>query len=68
MCRSRSAEILPLDPKLECTLFQLRRENRRKEEVSMENDNINLIPGTGRALRDYIVPIVSSYAIRRPTI
>ena len=68
MCRCKSAEILPLDLELERTLRQLRRENRRGEEVEMANDNNNLILGASRALRDYTVPIVSGPAIRRPTI
>ncbi|XP_031376077.1 uncharacterized protein LOC116191018 [Punica granatum] len=72
MRRSRSAELLPLDPEIERTLHRLRRENRRREElqvVEMADDDINRqIQGAARALRDYAVPTIMGSAIRRPTI
>jgi len=69
MRRSRSLELLPLNPEIERTLLRLRRENRRREEAEMADDNNNnLMQGTARALREYTVPTVSGSVIRRPAI
>ena len=71
MLRSRSAKLLPINLEIECTLSQLRKENKRREEVQiveMADDNNNQLSSAGRALWDYTVPIVSGPTIRRPTI
>ena len=68
MRKSRSAELLPINLEIERSLRQLRREQRRKEEENMADENNNQIQGVGRALREYTVPVVSGPAIRRPTI
>ena len=70
MRKSRSAELLPPNLEIERTLRQLRQENRRREEVQpleMAKDN-NQLPDAARALREFTVPIVLGFAIRRPTI
>ncbi|PKI74730.1 hypothetical protein CRG98_005057 [Punica granatum] len=72
MRRSRSSELLPLDPEIERTLRQLRRDNRRREElqaIEMVDYDINRqIQGATIALRDYAVPTIMGSAIRMPTI
>ena len=56
----------PLDPEIERTLHQLRRENKQKEEMAEGNNNI--IPNDPRAIWDYTVPTFVGCAIRPPTI
>ena len=58
--------VFPLDPEIERTLHQLRRENKQKEE--MEEEYNNLIPNAPRAIRNCTVPIFAGCAIRPPTI
>ena len=75
MRRSRSAELLPIDPEIERTFHQLRRENRKEREVqeitmadNQNNQLQNVNQNIGRPLRDYTIPIVQGPAIRRPAI
>ena len=71
MRRTRSVEFA-LDPEIERTLHQLRRENKRKE---MEDQNRNLnpiapgqLPNPPMAIRDSSIPTFAGSAIRPPTI
>ena len=62
-----------LDPKIERTLHQLRRENKQKEEMEEENNNLipnapGQMPNAVRAIRDCTVPTFAGCAIRPPTI
>ena len=65
MRRSRSAELLPIDPEIERTFHQLRREHRKEREVQEvtmadnQNNQLQIVnQNIGRPLRDYTIPIV----------
>ena len=62
-----------LDPEIERTLHQLRRENRQKEEMEGQNHNLNPIapgqlPNPPMVIRDRSVPTFAGCAIKPPTI
>ena len=69
MRRTRSLERLPFDPEIECSLRQIKRENRQREQVvDMANDENRQIQGAQQALRDFSIPRIQGPPIVRPTI
>ncbi len=70
MRRSRSVDLVPLDPDIEKTLRKLRKERQQRDlqEVIVMGEQGNGDAVQNRALKEYSIPTVGTSSIRRPPI